>query len=307
MPTFSSFIDYNERTKKFSGAGGRVLVDSFLLMRKRENQDDFFKNCELYVMPEDGRLLPNGSYGRNTVVGMLERSLADFTIKVENMYVDPRVVDMSRVFAADDLLLSHYINGTKETNSKFLNYDQIVDIFVPSKSIFFEFVCLVLCSFLFGLTLQLMRKRRRRIPFDVYCINFFHLSDRILRQPRSPLSYLLLFNLLFFFLTKHFLANHINVNKVVVNKEVLLYDIPKIIETDKEICLLMRNKDSDYWEQSNPGSLAHILFYNKTRDPNHPCIIFDGNGLNSQLSNFFLVGILLHHATLSKFNLLSSY
>lgn len=215
------------------------------------------------------------------------------------MYVDQRVVDLSRVIGADDLLLSHYVNGTKENDSKFLNYDQIVAVFIPSKSIFVEFVCLVLCSFLIGLVLQLAVKRR--IAFDIYCMNFLNLSDRILRKPRSPLSYLLLFNLLFFFLTKHIVANNINVNKVVVNKEVLLYDVHKIVETDKKFCLLMRNKDSDLFEQSYPGTLAHFLWYNKTRDPNHPCFLIDENGLNSQLSNFYIIGIRLHHAVLRNF------
>lgn len=290
-------MEFDEKTKRFSGPGGLVLLDSFLLMRKRETQEELFRYCNFFVMPEDGRLLPNGTYGRNTVIGMLSRSLADFTVKVENQYVDPSVVDMSRVFGCDDLLLSHFVNGTKEKNPKFV--DQIVDVFVPSKSLFVGFVGLVFASFLIGFALLLVIKKSRPISFNNYCMNFIFQSDKILRGRRSPLSYLLLFNLLFFFLTKHVVSNNIQTNRVVVDKDILLHDIQKIVETDMEFCLLLRNKDSDYFEQSNPGTLAHLLFYNKTRDLNHPCIMFTETGLNMKLSNFFLVGILLHQAIMS--------
>ena len=268
-------------------------------MRKRESQEEFFKFCKIFVNPEDGRLLPNGSYGVNTVIGTLQRSLADLTIKSENMYVDTSVVDLSKVIGYEDLLLSHFVNGTKEKSPKFANYNQVVDMFVPSKSIFVEFVCLMLGSFLFGLALLKLLKKSRPITLETYCMNFVYLADRLMKEPRSPFSYLLLFNLFFFFLTKNFLTNNIKSERVVVNKEVLLYDEDKIVRTDWEFCLLMRNKDSDYFEQSNPGTLAHLLFYNKTRDLNVPCVMFDSNGLNMNLSNFFLVGILLHQAVLS--------
>lgn len=63
----------------------------------------------------------------------------------------------------------------------------------------------------------------------------------------------------------------------------------------------MRNKDSDYFELSEPGTLPNLLFYNKT-NPNDPCILFTEKGLNQKLSNFFLIGIQLHMPVLRTLN-----
>lgn len=246
-------------------------------------------------MSEDGRIMTNGSY--NGVIGELEQNKADFTIKMENMLVDPDKVDITNVFEATDWLLGHYINVTSKKESSFLNYNHMIDTFVPSNFLLIEFISLVFLSFLIGSFLTI---RKKETDYKNYLFNFLHFSDEIVRKKPSSLSLLLLFNILFLFLTKQFLASNIKTSKVIVDREFLIFKDSKVYTTTMNCCFLQQNKDTDYFKFSKPGTIPYFIYNNKT-NPKNPCVMFDQKGLRTN-TNFFLLGIRLHMAVLRTLN-----
>ena len=139
------------------------------------------------------------------------------------MVIDPDVLKLSRVVGTEDFLIGHFVSETLTKQEKVLNFKQIADIFIPSKSLFIEFASLIALSFFVGLLILFLVNRQNlkpNITVRTYWLNFFHFNDTLLKKPFSPLGILLLFKIFNLFLTKQFLSSNIKTSKGRSNFEI---------------------------------------------------------------------------------------
>ena len=60
-----------------------MILGFFSLKKDRETQAEFFKFCSFVVTPEDGTLLPNGTYTGS--IGLIQQGKVDFKTKADNI------------------------------------------------------------------------------------------------------------------------------------------------------------------------------------------------------------------------------
>ena len=146
-------------------------------------------------------------------------------------FINQDLVDLSNVVFSQDIVMGHYIDE-KSNRTSAIDLQILQNIFVPSLEFFFEYLALILFSFIFIVVLKFGFKKKLKIFNFFYGVLSDHPSDASLKKCTS-VGQLLLFNLLFLFFVKQILTNNVNTQKIVVDIENLLYSKEKIYKTKK--------------------------------------------------------------------------
>ena len=180
----------------------------------------------------DGRF--NG--GENTSIGLLINNKADLLLRPKSIFLNPDLIDYSKVMTSDDFFIAHYIYNNNLTINENFSLNQAISIFLISSDLIILFFLLYFASFIIGFIIFRRISYLRKYNFNIFYSNFFEFRFELTRKKLSPLSFILIFNLFYMFLIRNFLANEINSKRVIVNKENLIYNEDKLYSIDLNSC-----------------------------------------------------------------------
>lgn len=136
---------------------------------------------------------------------------ADFLMLPQNMLIRTPLVELSNLVFSTDILVSHYIDE-KVKEERFISYQPVLDIFVPSIQLLALYLALLTFSSLFVVTLNACLAKRKSssnwsLSFE-FLFNLFSQDQALFKRP-TTIGQFFLFNLLFLFFVRNILTNGI--------------------------------------------------------------------------------------------------
>lgn len=217
------------------------------------------------------------------------------------MFIDNSLVDLSNVISSQDYVVGHFIKTRKDYGAS-INFQMILDLFVPSVWFLGECVGCLAFSFFFLLLISLCSGGNLKRSFPVnFFYNLFSLSDSFFKRP-TLIGQLFLCNLIFLALVTQIFSNNVKIERVVVDSSSLLHSKNRLYHTKREACWLFKSKDIEVFVKAPKGTFYHYLYHNKT-NLKEPCFLMEYLLESRELKrNFFFVSHSMMMPILRQFN-----